>query len=126
MAGAQIEVVPIELQLLQATDSLAARLEAAFSPRVASNSSRGKLVVALNLSGLAGRTYVEVWVKSSGAASFIFQGSRDGREETFRPVDTIALAGAGERHEGYFNAYPVVRVYTEAAGDNEIEIVASR
>lgn len=103
---------------------LASRLEEAFTPRVATGKAAGLLVVALNMSGLGGRANVEVWVKSSGAADFLVEGSVDG--VNWRLVDTITLTGAGERHEGYPNAYPYVRVRTDAANDNEIEICGSR
>ena len=100
-------------------------LRECYEPRTAyGESTADKLVVALDLRGLRARANVEVWVKSSAAADFIVEGSRDG--VSWRPVKTISLSGAGERHEGYQNAYPVIRVRTEASNDNEIEIVASR
>ena len=68
---------------------------------------------------------VEVWVKSSGEASFLIEGSADGK--SFRHLYTLSVVpGGGENHDGYMNAYPVLRVRTEAANDNEIEIVAAR
>lgn len=71
-----------------------------------------------------GRSTVETWVKSSGAAEFNVYGSRDGAN--WRLVDTITLTAAGEEHRGYSNAYRHVKVETTATNNNEIEIVASR
>jgi len=68
---------------------------------------------------------IEVWVKSSDAADFFIEGSADGKN--FRHLYTLSVAaGGGENHDGYMNAYPVLRVRTEAANDSEIEIVAAR
>ena len=93
-----------------------------------SNYGRSKgapLAVAIDLRGFRGRVTVEVWVKSSDAASFLIEGSADGKN--FRHLYTLSVpAGGGENHDGYMNAYPVLRVRTEAANDNEIEIVAAR
>jgi hypothetical protein len=100
-------------------------LRAMFSPVSAYNSSTGAaLTVILDTGQYGGRTVVEVWVKSSAAATFTVDGSRDGTN--WRTVDTITLSGTGEDHRGYQNAYRYVRVSTTAANDNEIEIVASR
>jgi len=83
------------------------------------------LAVAIDLRGFSGRVTVEVWVKSSASADFFIEGSADG--ENFRHLYTLSVAaGGGENHDGYMNAYPVLRVRTEAANDNEIEIVAAR
>ena len=83
------------------------------------------LAVAIDLRGFRGRVTVEIWVKSSGGADFLIEGSADG--ESFRQLYTLSVAaGGGENHDGYMNAYPVLRVRTEAANDNEIEIVAAR
>ena len=110
-----------EIRIEQA---LLAKLEEAFSPRISQGEATGMLVVALDLRGLAGRTNVEVWVKSSGAADFFLEGSVDGIN--WRSIETISLTGAGERHEGYMNAKPLVRVWTGAENENEIELCASR
>ena len=88
-------------------------------------SQAAPLVVAIDLRGFSGRVTVEVWVKSSEAADFFVEGSADGK--SFRHLYTLSVAaGGGENHDGYMNAYPVLRVRTEAANDNEIEIVAAR
>jgi len=88
-------------------------------------SQAAPLAVAIDLRGFRGRVTVEVWVKSSDAADFFIEGSADGRN--FRHLYTLSVpAGGGENHDGYMNAYPVLRVKTEAANDNEIEIVAAR
>ena len=88
-------------------------------------SKAAPLKVALDLRGFGGRITLEVWVKSSDAADFLVEGSANGRD--FRHLYTLSVpAGGGEKHDGYANAYPVIRVRTEAANDNEIEIVAAR
>ena len=88
-------------------------------------SEAAPLVVALDLRGFRGRTMVEVWVKSSDEASFLIEGSADGK--SFRHLYALPVVpGGGENHDGYMNAYPVLRVRTEAANDSEIEIVAAR
>ena len=97
-----------------------------YEPHFVSDKSEAQpLSVVLDLSGLAGRTLVEIWVKSSHAADFYIEGSLDAFN--FRHVGTLSVPpGGGENHEGFMNAYPVIRVRTEAANDNEIEIVATR
>ena len=88
-------------------------------------SQAAPLVVAIDLRGFSGRVTVEVWVQSSGAADFFIEGSADGKN--FRHLYTLSVGpGGGDNHDGYMNAYPVLRVSTEAANDNEIEIVAAR
>lgn len=108
----------------QAILEVADRLEEAFRPRSNYGSAHGKLTVGLNLRGLAGRMTLECWVKSSGAADFYLEGSTDGKN--WRPIATLSLSGAGETHDGYLNAYPVVRVWTAADNDNEAELCSSR
>jgi len=84
------------------------------------------LTVVLNLRGAAGRTALEIWVKSSGPAVFEVAGSRNGVD--WRSLHNISITApvGGETHEGFMNAYPVVRVSTSAANNNEIEIVAAK
>ncbi|GEM_PF-3318102 len=97
------------------------------TPVSAHNQSKGApLTVALNLRGIMGRMTLEVFVKSSGPADFKVEGSANGTD--FRFLDSISISDAqgGERHEGYMNAYPVVRVRTDNIGDHEIELVAAR
>ena len=71
-----------------------------------------------------GRNPVEVWAKSSAAATFTVSCSRDGVD--YRTADTITLAATGEELRTYDNAYRFIKVATTAANNNEIEIVAGR
>ena len=71
-----------------------------------------------------GRNPVEVWAKSSAAATFTVFCSRDG--VGYRTADTIILTAAGEKLYSYDNAYRFIKVATTAANNNEIEIVAGR
>ena len=97
------------------------------TPVSAHNQSKGTpLAVALNLRGIMGRMTLEVFVKSSGPADFKVEGSANGVDFRFLDAISITDAGGGERHEGYMNAYPVVRVKTDNIGDHEIEMVAAR
>ena len=125
MTIGKVGVAP-ETLLAQAVKSLEDAVREAYSPRSNSGKSTAKaLVVALDLRGLGGRMTVEVWVKSSGAADFFVEGSANGQD--FRKLYTLTVpGGGGENHEGFMNAYPVIRVRTEAANDNEIEVVAAR
>jgi len=117
-------------QQMEALEAKLRRLEEVTGEVYTHRSSDGKsktapLAVALDLRGFRGRAMVEVWVKSSEAADFLIEGSADGR--SFRHLYTLSVPpGGGENHDGYMNAYPVIRVRTEAANDNEIEIVAAR
>lgn len=96
-----------------------------FQPLYAYNSSTAApLSVTLDTGQYGGRTIVEVWVKSSAAATFNVYGSIDGTN--WRLVDTITLSAAGETTRGYQNAYRYIQVSTTAANNNEIEVVASR
>jgi hypothetical protein len=100
-------------------------LSTIYLPLSAYNVSVGAaLTVDLDTGLYGGRTHVEVWVQSSGAANFLVYGSRD--NVNFRLTDTIILAIAGQAHRAYFNAYRYIRVATVAANNNEIEIAASR
>jgi len=87
------------------------------------SSSGAPLTVTLDLSGSYGKTYVEVWVKSSAAADFVVSGSRSG--VYWRQTDTISLPAAGEKVVLYHNAYSYIKVSTTAANDNEIEIITA-
>lgn len=96
-----------------------------FSPLSAYGSSTAApLTVDLDTGPYGGRTVVEIWVKSNGAATFNVYGSRNGVD--WRLVDTITLTAAGEAHRGYQNSARYIRVSTNAANDNMIEIWASR
>ncbi len=124
---------PSEAGLTAAMRSLEARVKAVedalrdiYMPRFSSGQSTAKaLLTALDLRGLGGRMTVEVWVKSSDAADFFIEGSVDGTN--FRQLYTLSVpGGGGENHEGFMNAYPVIRVRTQPANNNEIEVVAAR
>lgn len=100
-------------------------LEEVFAPKTAYNSSVGAALTVTLDTGVHGRSMVEVWVKSSAAATFTVASSKD--NINWRTMDTITLAAVGEEHRGYSNAYRYIRVSTTtAANDNEIEITASR
>ncbi len=106
-------------------DSINNRVYETSQTRTNYGSSTGAaLTVDLDTSELGGRMEVDVWVKSSAAASFEVRGSWNGTD--WRLVDTIALSGAGEEHRHYANAYRHLRVTTPAANDNEAEIAATR
>lgn len=120
-AKALLEVLQAQQTQLRATVQA---LTLGFEPNTAQGKGTGPLSMALDLRGPKGRLQLEVWVKSSGPATFTVEGSADG--DNWRLVDTITLVAAGESHQGYMNAYPVVRVSTTAPGENEIEIVAAR
>lgn len=115
------------VNMLQASvKQLDAHIQDIYTPRSAYGEGTAKaLLVALDLRGLGGRVTVEVWVKSSDAADFFIEGSANGVD--FRNLYTLSVpAGGGENHEGFMNAYPIVRVRTPAANDNKIEVVAAR
>ena len=71
-----------------------------------------------------GRNPVEVWAKSSAAATFTVFCSRDGVD--YRTADTITLTAAGEELRAYDNAYRFIKVAATATNNNEIEIMAGR
>lgn len=89
-------------------------------------SSKGAaLSVILDTLGVTAQI-IKVWVKSDGAATFKIYGSQDGGTWTYcNAGEQIVLAGAGEEHKVYFNAYRFIKVATTASNDNEIEIVVS-
>ncbi|HEX77123.1 MAG TPA: hypothetical protein G4O03_01730 [Dehalococcoidia bacterium] len=106
-------------------DSINNRVYEASQTRTNYGSSTGAaLTVDLDTSELGGRMEVDVWVKSSAAATFEVRGSRNGTD--WRLIDTISLSAAGEEHRHYSNAYRHLRVTTPAANNNEAEIVATR
>ena len=88
------------------------------------NASTGAALTVILDTGDGARNPVEVWVKSSAAATFTVSCSRDGA--TYRTADTITFAAAGEELRAYDNAYRFIKVATTAANNNEIEIVAGR
>lgn len=69
------------------------------------------------------RSFVEVYMKTSAAATFKLYGSRNNVD--WRPCDEIEFDGAGELKNGYWNADRYIKVSTTDANDNEIEITAS-
>ncbi|MEK7777793.1 MAG: hypothetical protein AAB303_04125 [Chloroflexota bacterium] len=122
--GFSVEAQALVEAFRSEVSALRASIQAGFEPTTAYDKKTGPLVVALDLRGAKGRLQMELWVKSSGPAVFMMEGSRNGQD--WHQVDAIALDAAGERHQGYMNAYPVIRVSTDAPGENEIEIVAAR
>ena len=87
----------------------------------------GPLSVELDLKDAGGYSLKDIWVKSSAAGDFIIYGSYNG--EDWRQIDEMALpqpSGRDNRHKGLQNAYPYIRVSTDLAAVNEIEIVASK
>jgi hypothetical protein len=113
------------LERLKDISSRLQQIRNSYSSQTASNTSTGAgLTVDIDLSSYSeGRSRIEVVVKSSAAADFTVQGSLD--NSNWWDVDTISLAASGEEHQGYFNAFPYVRVTTSDANDNEIYIAAS-
>lgn len=69
------------------------------------------------------RRFVEIWMKTSAAATFKIYGSKD--NTNWRECDEIEFDGAGELKNGYFNSDKYVKVSTTDANNNEIEITAS-
>jgi len=89
-------------------------------------STAARLTVALDLTEIAGRGIVEVWVQSNAAAIFIVEAALAGAPANFREFDRIVLPAAGSDHVCYVNAYPVVRVRVEEHNNSVIEIAATR
>ncbi|MFC2000175.1 hypothetical protein ACFLXE_05410 [Chloroflexota bacterium] len=110
---------------------------AAFEPHTNQDTSTGAvLTVSLDCSFTGGKTEVDIWVKSSAAATFNVEGSTDNSnwrqlrrrkysDDALIDVEVV-LAGAGEDHIHIQNAYRYLRVVTTDENDNEIEIAASR
>lgn len=71
-----------------------------------------------------GRSNVEIFVTSDGAADFNLWGADDGRAWRLLVEDFISLSAAGNRHRGYKSAYRWVNVGTATIGNHFIEIVA--
>lgn len=69
------------------------------------------------------RKFIEIWVKSSAAATFKVYDKREGG--SWHEADEIELTGAGEIKLGYWNSLPWIKVATTDANNNEIEIAAS-
>jgi len=70
------------------------------------------------------RSHVEVGVRSSSPGDFYVEGSHNNAR--WWPVDTLTVTADTDKHEGYLNAFPYIRVRTDLVADNEIVIVSSR
>ena len=122
-----VEAQEIAVAFRRELESLVGILKEGAAPQYAYDKSEAApLTVVLNLRGVAGRVTLEIWVKSSGPADFEVFASRNGVDWRHLHTLSITEAAGGERHEGFMNAYPVIRVSTDAANDNEIEIVAAK
>jgi hypothetical protein len=134
LADARIDLAllsPGERALLRALSGIEARLsrleEAVRSGQSfkvgKGRSENAPITVALDLRDV-GATTLEVTVRSDVACVFLVEGSVDG--VNFAVKDRLVLASPGEIHQGYANAYPVVRVRSDDAGNHEVEVVAAR
>ena len=86
------------------------------------SSTAAGLTVSVDLGDNTKNRFVEVWVKSSAAADFLVEVSRD--NTNWRLRDTVSLSAAGESMAQYETGYRYFQVRTTAANDNEIEISA--
>jgi len=95
-------------------------------PRSAyATSTAAALTVTLSVESYAeGRSHVEVGVRSSSAGDFYVEGSHDNARWWL--VDTLTVTANVDKHKGYVNAFPYIRVRTDLVADNEIVIVSSR
>jgi len=95
-------------------------------PRSAyATSTAATLTVALVLDIAArGRSRIEVGVRSSSSGDFYVEGSHD--SSRWWLVDTLTVTANVDKHAGYLNAFPYIRVRTNLVADNEILIVSSR
>jgi hypothetical protein len=124
-------ISPVVGALLQALSGIEARLSkleeairSGQSFRVGRGRSQGApITVALDLRDV-GATTLEVTVRSDVPCTFLVEGSADG--VNFAVKDRLVLDAPGEIHQGYANAYPVVRVRSDDAGNHEVEVVAAR
>ena len=85
------------------------------------------LTVEMDAKGQGGLAVTEIWVKSNVESEFLVYGSYNGTDGTWRLTDEISIPtrqGKYERHNGYFNAYRCLKVFVDAAGEHEIEIIA--
>ncbi|MFC1999158.1 hypothetical protein ACFLXE_00180 [Chloroflexota bacterium] len=120
-----------------ARQDTASGILAAFEPKTNYGSSTGAaLTVDLDCGFTGGKTEVDVWVKSSAAATFKVFGSKDNSNwrqfRRFKYTDDsmedveLVLAGVGEEHIHIKNAFRYLRVTTSDANNNEAEIATSR
>jgi len=88
--------------------------------------SESPLTVSLDTTGKGGLGLLEVWVKDDGEATFTIYGSCTGKDGTWRHIDELDLPHKGktERHEGFMNAYPFIKVVNNSQTMSEIEIIA--
>jgi len=90
-----------------------------------STSTSAALTVTLAVESKSeGRSCVEVGVRSSLAGDFYVEGSHDNARWWL--VDTLTVTANVDKHAGYVNAFPYIRVRTSLVADNEILIVSSR
>jgi len=90
-----------------------------------STSTAAALTVTLAVeSSYEARSHVEVGVRSSSSGDFYVEGSHDNARWWL--VDTLTVTANVDKHAGYVNAFPYIRVRTSLVADNEILIVSSR
>ncbi len=84
------------------------------------------LTVTLELGDTGGYSLKDIWVVSDLPGDFIVYGSYNGGN--WRQIDeiTVPQGNRTDRHKGLQNAYPYIKVSTDLAAVNEIEIVASQ
>ena len=96
-----------------------------YEPKVIrTTTTKQKATVTLDTGRLGGRTFLEIWISTSGPATFVVEASMDG--ERWRTIKTLEFSGSGEHHEGFFNAARYIRISGGDGNDNTIEIWASR
>lgn len=88
--------------------------------------SESPLTVELNTVGLGGLGLLEVWVKDAGEATFTLYGSCTGKDGTWRHIAEMKLPykDKDNRHEGFMNAYPYIKVVNDSQTLSEVEIIA--
>lgn len=117
---ADLEINPATLEK---QDSIIAKLDGLNTPISIKDTSTGAaLSVKLDVKC---RKFIEVFVKSSAAATFKIYGAMIDDAAYYRESDEIPLTGAGSLIQGYWNAKKYVKVETEDTNNNEIEITAS-
>jgi len=90
------------------------------------NTSSNPLTAELCLIGKGGLGLLEVWVKDASDATFTLYASYTGEDGTWREIDVLSLPykGKDNRHTGYLNAYPYVKVVNTSETLSEIELLA--
>lgn len=113
----------VDFASLEKQDEIISKLDGLNTPISIKDTSTGAaLSVKLDVKC---RKFIEVFVKSSAAATFKVYGAMIDDDAYYRESDEIPLTGAGEIINGYWNAKKYVKVETEDTNDNEIEITAS-